>query len=74
MLLSLSGAVAKLLKVGKHMLQRNVGSLDGREMIKMNNLAVGYFPTESPQIGVYPPPEPEQTQVPPSEPDSETNS
>ena len=58
------------------MLQRNVGSLDGREMIKMNNLAVGYFPSESPQIGVYPPPQapPEQEIAPCPEPGSETNS
>lgn len=45
------------------MLQRNVGSLDGREMIKMNNLAVGYFPSDSPEIGVYPPPQPEPEPV-----------
>lgn len=59
------------------MLQRNVGSLDGREMIRMNNLSVGYFPSESPEIGVYPPPQPETLpnpqQVQP-EPDSQTNS
>ncbi len=57
------------------MLQRNVGSLDGREMIKMNNLAVGYFPGDAPEIGVYPPPEPEPPkQAPLPEPGSETNS
>jgi hypothetical protein len=57
------------------MLQRNIGSLDGREMIKMNNLAVGYFPAESPEIGVYPPPQPmEQEQLPEPEPNSEMNS
>ncbi len=42
------------------MLQNSVGLLDGREMIEMNNLAVGYFPTESPEIGIYPPPVPDQ--------------
>ena len=57
------------------MLQRNVGSLDGREMIKMNNLAVGYFPSESPEIGVYPPPQPQQVpEQPQPEPNSETTS
>jgi hypothetical protein len=30
--------------------------LDGNSIIKMNNLAVGYFPTQEPEIGVYPPP------------------
>lgn len=58
------------------MLQTNVGFLDGREMIKMNNLAVGYFPSESPELGVYPPPHPYpgvQEPVAP-EPHSGTNS
>jgi len=32
------------------------GFLDGNAIIKMNNLAVGYFPPEGPEIGVYPPP------------------
>ncbi len=45
-----------------------IGSLDGKTMIQMNNLAVGYFPTDCPEIGVYPPPtsqpEPHQPQVP----------
>jgi hypothetical protein len=61
---------------GDFMLQLNVGSLDGREMIRMNNLAVGYFPSESPEIGVYPPPQPETLPNPPQvqpEPDSQTN-
>jgi hypothetical protein len=40
------------------MLQTCVGFWDGHEMIKMNNLAVGYFPSDTPTIGVYPPPEP----------------
>jgi len=39
-----------------------VGVLDGDALITMNNLAVGYFPTECPDIGVYPPPV--VTQVP----------
>ncbi len=57
------------------MLQRNVGSLDGREMIKMNNLAVGYFPSDSPEIGVYPLPQPQHLQEQPqTEPSSETTS
>jgi hypothetical protein len=34
---------------------QNVSCLDGRTMIEMNNLAVGYFPSDAPQIGVYPP-------------------
>jgi hypothetical protein len=34
---------------------QNVGCFDGRTMIEMNNLAVGYFPSDTPQIGVYPP-------------------
>ena len=34
---------------------QNVGFLDGKTMIEMNNLSVGYFPSETPQIGVYPP-------------------
>jgi hypothetical protein len=55
------------------MLQRNVGSIDGGEMIKMNNLAVGYFPSESPEIGVYPLPQPQETPEPALlEPNSET--
>ena len=32
------------------------GFLDGNAIIKMNNLAVGYFPVDAPEIGVYPPP------------------
>ena len=53
------------------MLQRSIGFLDGKEMIRMNNLAVGYFPSESPQIGVYPLPEPPQQeqQEPQAQPD-----
>jgi hypothetical protein len=34
---------------------QNVGYLDGKAMIEMNNLAVGYFPNDTPQIGIYPP-------------------
>lgn len=34
---------------------QNSACLDGRTMIEMNNLAVGYFPSDTPQIGVYPP-------------------
>jgi len=37
----------------------NAGSLDGQSLIEMNNLAVGYFPTESLEVGVYPPPVPQ---------------
>ena len=33
-----------------------VGCLDAGSMIRMNNLAVGYFPEEGPEIAVYPPP------------------
>ncbi|HEV2195404.1 MAG TPA: hypothetical protein VGR55_07460 [Candidatus Acidoferrum sp.] len=36
----------------------NAGSLDGQSLIEMNNLAVGYFPTEG-AIGVYPQPVPQ---------------
>jgi hypothetical protein len=32
------------------------GFLNGNSIIKMNNLAVGYFPSETPELGVYPPP------------------
>jgi|GEM_PF-5698661 hypothetical protein len=39
----------------------NAGSLDGQSLIEMNNLAVGYFPTET-AIGVYPQPVPQVTQ------------
>ena len=58
------------------MLQNSVGLLDGREMIEMNNLSVGYFPTESPEIGLYPPPVLNQTPFTPVEPapNSEMNS
>jgi hypothetical protein len=37
-----------------------VGFLDGKTMIEMNNLSVGYFPSSSPEIGVYPLPTVEQ--------------
>ena len=37
-----------------------VGFLDGKTMIEMNNLSVGYFPTSTPEIGVYPLPTVEQ--------------
>lgn len=30
------------------------GCIDGKALVEMNNLAVGYFPSESPEIGVYP--------------------
>lgn len=40
----------------------NAGSLDGKSMIDMNNLAVGYFPGEALEIAVYPPPVPQQPQ------------
>jgi hypothetical protein len=40
----------------------NAGSLDGKSMIEMNNLAVGYFPGESLEVAVYPPPVPQQPQ------------
>jgi hypothetical protein len=44
---------------GDAMLYTNlVGHLDGNSMIEMNNLAVGYFPSQTPQIGVYPAPTP----------------
>lgn len=39
----------------------NAGSLDGQSLIEMNNLAVGYFPTET-TIGVYPQPVPQMPQ------------
>jgi hypothetical protein len=55
--------------------QNSVACLDGQSMIEMNNLAVGYFPSEAPQIGAYPPltvgPLPE---APPDSQDSERNS
>lgn len=50
----------------------NVGSLDGAAMIKMNNLAVGYFPIDEPQIGVYPPPVPDQVPIPIEQPMPQT--
>jgi hypothetical protein len=34
---------------------QNIGYLDGGTLIEMNNLAVGYFPNDTPQIGIYPP-------------------
>jgi hypothetical protein len=37
-----------------------VGHLDGNSMIEMNNVSVGYFPSQTPQIGVYPAPTPAQ--------------
>ena len=50
---------------------QGVGSLDGRALIEMNNLAVGYFPAETREFWVYPPPVPVQPpmtleQLPPS--------
>jgi hypothetical protein len=53
------------------MLQRSVGSIDGNEMIRMNNLAVGYFPSDSLEIGVYPPPQPEKQFNPEQGPEQE---
>ena len=38
------------------MQSNGIGALDGNAIIEMNNLAVGYFPSEAPEIGVYPPP------------------
>lgn len=32
------------------------GCLNAQSMIEMNNLAVGYYPREMPEIGGYPPP------------------
>ena len=32
------------------------GVLDGDALVAMNNLAVGYFPSETAELGVYPPP------------------
>ena len=52
----------------------NVGSIDGKTMIEMNNLAVGYFPSDIPEIGVYPPPVPQQPPLPTKQYDSRTNS
>jgi hypothetical protein len=40
-------------------LMYNVGCLDGKSLIDMNNLAVGYFPGESLEIAVYPAPVPQ---------------
>jgi hypothetical protein len=57
-----------------------VGYLDGKTMIEMNNLSVGYFPTSTPEIGVYPAPtvEPQRMLIPapvvPADPNSGTNS
>jgi hypothetical protein len=45
-------------------LMLNAGSLDGKSMIEMNNLAVGYFPGEALEVGVYPPPVPQQQPQP----------
>ncbi len=42
----------------------NAGSLDGKSMIEMNNLAVGYFPGETLEVAVYPPPVPQQPPQP----------
>ena len=50
------------------MYQTSVGLLDGNDMIEMNNLSVGYFPSESPEIGIYPPPVPNQSPFTPVEP------
>ncbi len=38
------------------MQSQGIGFLDGKALIEMNNLAVGYFPSDTPEIGVYPPP------------------
>lgn len=45
----------------------NAGSLDGKSMIEMNNLAVGYFPGETLEVAVYPPPVPQQLPQPGTE-------
>ena len=45
-------------------LMTNVGSLDGKAIIEMNNLAVGYFPGENLEVAVYPPPVPQLPQQP----------
>lgn len=37
----------------------NVGCLDGKSLVEMNNLAVGYFPAEMLEVAVYPPPTPQ---------------
>jgi hypothetical protein len=34
---------------------QNIGYLDGKTMIEMNNLAVGYFPSDTSEIGIFPP-------------------
>jgi hypothetical protein len=44
----------------------NAGCLDGQSLIDMNNLAVGYFPTETVEFGVYP--QPVVAQVPQAPP------
>ena len=56
----------------------NAGSMDGQSLIEMNNLAVGYFPSEGQAIGVYPqpvvqPPQPQEvpTQQPANSPAQE---
>ncbi len=38
----------------------SAGCLDGKAMVEMNNLAVGYFPTQASEVSVYPPPVPAQ--------------
>jgi hypothetical protein len=61
-------------------LMQNPGCMDGQNIIEMNNLSVGYFPsTEASCVGIYPPPvmpaptaEPQAAPLP--SPESETNS
>ena len=48
-------------------LMLNAGSLDGKSMIEMNNLAVGYFPGDTIEVAVYPPPVPQQLPQPGTE-------
>jgi hypothetical protein len=61
-----------------YMKQMGAGVLDSGAVIEMNNLAVGYFPTHTPEIGIYPPlvvTQPFQQEPGPElEPNSETNS
>jgi len=54
---------------------QNIGCVDAKAMIEMNNLAVGYFPSDQPEVGVYPPLtiEPYLPLEPRQEPDSRKN-
>ena len=62
-------------------LMLGVGCLDGKSMIEMNNLSVGYVVGVAPEIGVYPPSQvvpvvPQEPELPPvvEQPDSQTKS